>query len=154
MGSSPDPLPKLGILLETSALGLMQKRSRAALTINGDVWVPVAVLAMWERQPRSLQHTRLCSKGVFNCPRGRREQPVGWEQGGRREHRGEYHPADPAALPYALAGVSGEYILGVAYRAYPTGHGDLGWAGDDALGECPRKDPCIPSSHPASPCLQ
>lgn len=79
---------------------------------------------------------------------------LGWERGGRSEHRGEYCPTGPAALPYTLAGASGEYILGVAYRAYPTGHGDLGWAGDDALGECLRKDPCIPSSHPASPCLQ
>lgn len=105
MGSSPAPLPKLGILLETSALGLMQNCSHTALTINGDVWVPVAVLAMQERQLQSLQSTRLCSKAVFNHPCGRREQPV-WEWGGRSKHRGGYCPASPTALPYTLAGAA------------------------------------------------
>lgn len=102
----------------------MQKCSCAALTVNGDVWVPVAVCAMGERQLWSLQSTRLCSKGVFNHPCGRQRQPeLGWNK-----HGGKYCPASPTAIPTPLQELPSEYILGVVYRAYPAGHGELGWA--------------------------
>lgn len=74
---------------------------------------------------------------------------LGWERGERSRQVGEYSPAGPAALLYTLQEQHGEYIAGVAYRGRPIGHGELGWAGPDALGKW-----CIPASHPASPYLQ
>jgi len=61
----------------------------------------------------------------------------------------------PAPLPSLTAlQQHDEYIAGVAYRACPIMHRELGWAGNDALGECPREASHIPTSHPASPYLQ